>query len=357
MQLRALSEFARRRWRKVMPSAISAVQVGVAAGIAWWLAGLWLPGSQPFYAPIGAVVAIGAGENRLADRSVHLMVGMLTAVAGAGLAVRWIGTGPWQIVVLTVATTVLGRYVSDDALVRSYASLYGALIGAIGASGLLPDRLLEAALGATCGLVVSHVLFPPRVDRVILDPLGEAAGLTRRALREAAAALRAGESRALDAPRQSAATAEARLAANDHRQRFARQLVRLSPMRWREGEVAAGAIAVDRTLTPVLLDAVGLARGAIRVASRHDRPAPAGARPLELVESALGEVLKAVDHPGGDLGSRARRYCHSMPTGPPGDRRLQMLAEEARQVAQSLAEAVGELESRRTVAGSDRGGQ
>lgn len=340
MQRKEVENKAEERWRAVSSSALSAVQVGIAAGLSWWLATTFLPSDQPFYAPIGAVVAIGAGEDRMAGRSVRLLGGMLTAVAVAGLAVRWIGTGPWQVVVLTITTTLIGRFLFDDALARSYASFYGALIGAMGASGLLPDRLVEAAIGAASGLAVAHLVFPPRADRAVIDPLQRAGSAARRSLRASADALRSGESRDVVRARRAATRAEGELAPDDGRRSFARQLTLLAPARWRDRQQAREAIDTDQVLTPVLLDVVSLSRTATRAADRVGEPVTTAARSLDTLDHALGEALAAVEDGSlGDAAEITELLGRLSDPDESGDPRIQMLTEETREVADALAAA------------------
>lgn len=340
MQPKELESRAEERWRAVRSSAASAVQVGIAAGLSWWLATTLLPSAQPFYAPIGAVVAIGAGEDRMAGRSVRLLGGMLTAVAVAGVAVRWIGTGPWQVVVLTIATTLIGRFLFDDALARGYASFYGALIGAMGASGLVPDRLLEAAIGAASGLAVAHLVLPPRADRAVIDPLQQAGSATRRSLRAAADALRSGEERDVIRARRTATRAEAVLAPDDGRRSFARQLTRLAPARWRDKGEARAAIDTDETLTPVMLDVVSLSRTATRVADRGGRPVTTVARSLDVLDRALAAALAAAENGSiGDVDDIAGLVGRLSGPEESSDPHIQMLTEETREVADALAAA------------------
>lgn len=340
MQPKKLESRADERWRAVRSSAASAVQVGIAAGLSWWLATTLLPSDQPFYAPIGAVVAIGAGEDRMAGRSARLLGGMLTAVAVAGLAVRWIGTGPWQVVVLTIATTLIGRFLFDDALARSYASFYGALIGAMGASGLVPDRLLEAAIGAVSGLAVAHLIFPPKAERAVIDPLQRAGSATRRSLRAAADALRSGEERDVIRARRTATRAEAVLAPDDGRRAFARQLTRLAPARWRDRRKAKAAIDTDENLTPVMLDVVSLSRSAARVADRVGRPATTVARSLDALDHALAAALPAAENGSIGAADEIAGLLGRLPgLEESGDPHIQMLMEETREVADALVAA------------------
>ncbi|TQJ23634.1 fusaric acid resistance family protein [Micromonospora sp. A202] len=91
-----------------------AVQVGLAAALAWWLAHDLLGNPNPVFAPTAAVGTIAAAIGQRTRRTIELLVGVgLGITIGDGL-VRLIGTGPWQTgiivaIAIAIASALVGR--------------------------------------------------------------------------------------------------------------------------------------------------------------------------------------------------------------------------------------------------------
>lgn len=278
--------------RVVRASVGSAIQVGLAAGTSWWLATILLPWEEPVYAPIGAVVAIGTGEDRMLSRPLRLLGGMLVAVAVAGVVVGQLGGGPWQLALITLLTTIIGRWLFDDILARTYSAFHGAAIGALGVNQVIPEQLVEASIGAVTGIVIVHIIFPPRVEQAVLTPLEYGGYAARRCLRAVAVALRTGHQHELTRALEAAEEVEAYLAPDDKRRSFGRQLVKFAPARRPERPRAEWAIQVDREMTGLLLDVAALARLSQRLKSREPDPHPQLSESIEDFDVILGWVLR-----------------------------------------------------------------
>lgn len=346
--LRRLADWARHRFRLVRESANSALQVGLAAGLAWWLATTFLPWDQPIYAPIGAVVAIGTGEDRLLRRPLRLLGGMLIAVAVAGIVVGQLGSGPWQIVLITTVTTVLGRLLFDDTLARTYSAFHGAVIGALGVNQVIPEQLIEASIGAVTGIVVVHLVFPPKVEPAVLTAVQYAGEAARRCLRTLASALRTGHTHELRRAREDAREIEAYLAPDDQRRNFGRQLVRFAPARRRQASEAERAIEADRRLTSLLLDVADLTRLGQGVMSRDPQVHPDLAAAVNELDRALGWVLS--EPFDGELPDRINDSIRRMQEGLDALEELtrpeEMLCEDLRELSEYLETVSDELASR-----------
>jgi uncharacterized membrane protein YgaE (UPF0421/DUF939 family) len=186
------------------------LQTAAAAVLAWYLALALLPEDQPLFAPIAAVVSLGATTGQRGRRVLQLIGGVVLGILVADLMVGAIGTGPWQagvMIVLAMGTAVaMGgseMLVAESAV---SAMLIATLPGA--ASGFPPERFLEALVGGGVALVVAGLLFPPdpalhvgRALNGLFADLGRALGDVSRALsdRDAELAERAQETaRGLD---------------------------------------------------------------------------------------------------------------------------------------------------------------
>jgi uncharacterized membrane protein YgaE (UPF0421/DUF939 family) len=81
-----------------------------AAVIAWYLAQLLLSDRETGFAPIAAVICLGATLGQQRERALELMGGVVVGVLIADLLVRLLGTGPPQVglmVVLAMSAAVV----------------------------------------------------------------------------------------------------------------------------------------------------------------------------------------------------------------------------------------------------------
>ncbi len=285
---------------------VGALEAGVAAGVAWWLASAVLGVDRPLYAPVAAVVITGAGFSRRISRVKAMLGGMAIAVVVSELGVRFFGSGPIQMALLTSAAILVARLLAEEQLAVLYAGLNAAMLVAVGGDGWVPDRALEAAVGAASAYVLVYLLFPPRPATWVRRAMREQVTTAQENLALAARALR----------RASAETARESERRSEQIDRkvdrlvetidFSREVTRFSP--WRRPHSAATEELIERAghLQSILRDSTV----AVRMASRHavDREAPhphladaldAHARTLEamlgLVAGAggLDEVLAA----------------------------------------------------------------
>lgn len=326
--------WAKRRSKLVPSSLASAAQVGTAAGAAWWAASALLPWEDPIYAPIAAVVAIGTGENRMVDRPFRLAAGMVVAVAVAGVVVQLAGTGVWQIILVTTITTVVGQFLFDDILARTYSAFHGAVIAALGASGVIPEQLIEASIGAVVGIAMVHLVLPPKVEPAVLSTVEKGGDQGRRALQGLARALRTGKPDEMERALYAARQVEASLAPADGSDIFGRQITRLAPARWRQRSIADRYIHADRHLRSVLLQAASAIRVAqpATVADPHPRPGMSAA--VDDLDTALAWLVRppfdneSREHIA-DAAERVRAYLSAVDISSDMDR---LLYEELREL-------------------------
>jgi uncharacterized membrane protein YgaE (UPF0421/DUF939 family) len=189
---------ALRRWFREASGRLGVgvwpiLQTAVAASLAWFLASAVLGHGQPYFAAIAAVISTGVVVGQEGRRVVELVFGVACGLAVADLLVVLVGTGTVQIgVVVALAMTVAWLLGGGPALVTEagVTALFTVMLDP-STSGWSPERFLDALLGSGVALAVRAV-FPsdPRhlVERAahpIFDDLTDA-------LRETAAALRAG---------------------------------------------------------------------------------------------------------------------------------------------------------------------
>jgi uncharacterized membrane protein YgaE (UPF0421/DUF939 family) len=184
---RRIRAVIRSRGRAARFEAIFAVQSGVAAGLAWFLANDVFPHSRPFFAPVAAVIVLSAGVGLRWVRALELAGGVAIGIALGDSVILLIGVGPVQIAAV-VALAIMAIAVFGGAGVAvPQAAGTAALVATLAppTSGIFVERLFDAVLGGAIALLVMVVLpFNPltRVRRTagqVLSSLADA--LTRGA--------------------------------------------------------------------------------------------------------------------------------------------------------------------------------
>jgi hypothetical protein len=174
-------------------SLVQAAKATFAATGAWLLATLVLRLPQPFLAPYAAVFLVEATVYRSLRGWAQQVGAVAAGVLLAAVAGQLI---PWQAVALGVVvfTGLLAGHWRQFGSAGIWVGVTGMLVISYGTATepvLLGDRLLETALGATIGVAVNALIFPPlhgerlataagRLAAALADLLDATSDLVRR---------------------------------------------------------------------------------------------------------------------------------------------------------------------------------
>jgi uncharacterized membrane protein YgaE (UPF0421/DUF939 family) len=144
------------------------LQTAIAAVASWYLAKLLLTESRPVFAPIAAVICIGATYGERRQRALELIGGVVLGIGVADLLVQLIGTGPWQLGLLVVLAMGVAVVLGGGPILVTEAAVSAILLVLIEptGSGVLPGRIIEALIGGGVALAISALAFPQ--DPVLL---------------------------------------------------------------------------------------------------------------------------------------------------------------------------------------------
>jgi uncharacterized membrane protein YgaE (UPF0421/DUF939 family) len=212
-----------------------AVQSGVAAGLAWWIAKDLLHHPRPFFAPVAAVIVLSASVGQRWRRAAELVVGVALGIGVADLLILLIGVGVIQIAVMVGLAIAVAIFVGGGTVAVSQAAASAVLV-----STLTPmygiqhfDRFVDALIGGTVGIIVMALLLPFNPLTRVQRAAGHALDLLADALRTTAQALRDGNP---EQARQALATMRATEpdhAALHESLVMGRETAYLAPIRWR----------------------------------------------------------------------------------------------------------------------------
>src|SRR4051794_40976939 len=156
-----------------------AVQAGVGAAIAWFLAHDVIGRPAPFFAPIAAVITLASSVGQRARRTVELVVGVALGIGIGDGIILLIGTGPWQVGLVVVLAIAAAAAVGGGTplVVQSASSAVLVATLTTPSTGLPYTRFFDALVGGAVGLTVMTILLPLNpltVIRRAADPALEA---------------------------------------------------------------------------------------------------------------------------------------------------------------------------------------
>jgi uncharacterized membrane protein YgaE (UPF0421/DUF939 family) len=328
----ALTELQRRSgagaqagWKRVRAGVALAIQAGLAAGLAWFVAHDLIGSVNPFFAPIAAVITLAVSVGQRLRRTAELVGGVAIGIGVGDLLIHLIGSGPWQIGLVVFLAIVVAVAVGGGSALVVQAASSAVLVATLTPSGGLPySRFVDALVGGLVGLTVMAVLLPLNPLTVVRRAADPALTMLADGLHELAIALADGDAEQIKADRIEAVLArlragEAEFAAFAAAVVAASENSALAPARWRSrgalaqyvdsAEYLAYAlrnvrVLIRRVLTalgdaetvpPVLPAALGLLADAVAQFRQELAAgvAPVGARELAL--RAVAESGRAYD--------------------------------------------------------------
>ncbi|WP_127498536.1 FUSC family protein [Actinoplanes solisilvae] len=147
--------------RRVRHGLGLAVQAGLAAGLAWWLAHDVFGRPSPFFAPIAAVITLASSLGQRARRTAELVVGVAIGIGIGDAIILLIGSGPWQIGLIVLLAVMVATGVGGGTPLVVQSASSAVLVATLTTSTGLPwTRFFDALVGGGVGLVVMTVLLP-----------------------------------------------------------------------------------------------------------------------------------------------------------------------------------------------------
>ena len=163
----------RTRRERIIATARPILQTSVAASLAWLIATEVVGHPSPFFAPISAVITLGLTIGERRRRAVELAIGVSVGIAIADLLVSWIGSGTWQVGVVTGLAMLAATLVGGGTLLASQAGASAVLVATLQPpEGFDFTRSLDALVGSATALVVGSLLLPVDPVRLVREALG-----------------------------------------------------------------------------------------------------------------------------------------------------------------------------------------
>ena len=266
-----------------------ALQAGVAAGIAWFLAHDVIGRPTPFFAPIAAVITLASSVGQRARRTAELVLGVAIGIGIGDAIILLIGSGPWQIGLIVLLAVVVATAVGGGTPLVVQSASSAVLVATLTSTTGLPwTRFFDALVGGGVGLAVMTVLLP-------LNPLNVVRRAADPALRALADGLHQVGIGLAERNRDTIAdalshlrTAETSFAAFSSAVTAARENVAFAPARWRSRGALALYVDGANHITYALRNCRVMSRRA-DTALGDDEPIP------EVLAVSVGLLGDAVD--------------------------------------------------------------
>jgi uncharacterized membrane protein YccC len=302
LSLRARVRRLRDAWRTL-------VQASLATVVAWTLAHDVIGHPQPFFAPIAAIVTLGATLGRRSRRAVELAVGVTVGIAVADMLVLLLGSGTWQLLLIVALSMAAAVLLGSGTLMLTQAAASAVLVVTLqppDVHGITFSRSLDAAIGGATALLVSWLVFPVNIVRYIRDAAEPVLGELAETLEDLADALEERSEEGTEAALQRARSIDDELG----RFRDAIDVGQEGSMttisrRTARDQVAVYAVAVAHIDFAVRNTRV-LARGVLRAIATGDATPPG-------VVDALRDLAAAVRALSALLGDPRRRADVAQP--------------------------------------------
>jgi uncharacterized membrane protein YgaE (UPF0421/DUF939 family) len=266
-----------------------AVQAGVAAALAWFLAHDVIGRPTPFFAPIAAVITLASSVGQRLRRTTELVIGVAIGIGIGDSLILLIGTGPWQIGLVVVLAIVIATALGGGTPLVVQSASSAVLVATLTSTTGVPwTRFFDALVGGGVGLVVMTVLLPLNPLTVVRRAADPALTALADGLHQMADGLAAADPGIVQDVLDKLRAAESAFAAFAAARIAARENVAFAPARWHKRGVLAQYLDGADQMTYALRNVRVLARRAITALDDHEPIPP-------VLPAAIGLLGDAVD--------------------------------------------------------------
>ncbi|HEX5146655.1 MAG TPA: FUSC family protein [Conexibacter sp.] len=295
------------RLQALRNAALPIAQATLAAGAAWLLARDVVGHPQPLFAPLAAVISVGASHLQRSRRTIELVAGVALGIAIGDVLIAVIGIGVLQLMLVVALAMAAAVLVGGGPLLVSQAAFSAVLVATVQppTQGIYWGRFVDALVGGALGLLVTALVpvDPVALARRAVLPLLEELAAT---LDQLAAALAAQDLGAVMRVLARARRIDERSGAFHSAVLAGEETIRIAPGRRRARTRLAAYAEADPQLDLACRNVRVLARGAIRALELGDHPPPELTLALGDLAAAVRALEPALGHPDGEEAARAR---------------------------------------------------
>jgi hypothetical protein len=145
-----------RRAERLRQRSLMIIECAVTAGFAWFLAGQLIHHRVPYFAPVAAILVLGATSGQRLSRGVEMAMGVTVGVALGDLWLLLFGTGTWQIMLVVAIALSLATLLGAGPLIMSQAGVQSIAVTVLAPNfGYGFNRWADAVIGCVLALLVA----------------------------------------------------------------------------------------------------------------------------------------------------------------------------------------------------------
>lgn len=293
-----LPDLVRSRLQDLRAAALPIAQATLAAGAAWLVARHVLGHPQPYFAPIAAVISVGASHLARGRRTVELVVGVALGIAIGDLLIAGIGVGVLQLMLVVALAMSAAVLLGGGPLLVTQAAFSAVLVATVvpPEHGIYWGRFTDALAGGALGLLVTALVpvDPIALARRAAVPLLEELATT---IEHVAAALAQQDHAAAVRALQRARRIDERSSAFHAAVLAGGETTLLAPQRWSDRDELAGYADADAALELAGRNVRVLARGTLRAIELGEHVPPELVEALHDLARAVRALEPALSHP------------------------------------------------------------
>ena len=199
-RLQQVDKSVQARLKRVRKRLLPILQIGLAAGLAYFLARDVAGHPRPFFAPISVVIIIGMTGGDRVSKSLDMALGCILGVLVGDLIFYRLGEGGWQIAVIVAGSLLIASFLSSSILVNNQAAIGAILIATImppGAEVTGIDRTVDAIIGCLVALA-TIALIPQAPMQSARAEVSKVLGIMSSVLDDVSDGLRDNDSASID---------------------------------------------------------------------------------------------------------------------------------------------------------------
>ena len=157
----------RDAWRPI-------IQIAAAATVAWLLATEVVGHTQPFFAPVAAIITLGITQGERGRRAYELAFGVTLGLAIADALALLIGAGAAQLAFALVLAMSAAVFLGSGQILATQAAVSAALVITLQppTDGVSFARSIDGLLGCAVALIANALLLPADPIRMLRDAAG-----------------------------------------------------------------------------------------------------------------------------------------------------------------------------------------
>lgn len=142
---------------------LQVIKTAVAAGLAWVVCLIVLPGHLPIFGTIAAILVVQPSINQSFSKALERTVGVIAGVIIASVGLAFFEVTSWVILGSILVALLVGWAFRLSQSTTAQIPISALLVLTIGAqtSGYAVERILETVLGAAIAVVVNVIVVPP----------------------------------------------------------------------------------------------------------------------------------------------------------------------------------------------------